>query len=137
MRLEKKFAVGFGEYIDELPESFSDCDLALLEDVDTIGLYNRDGSISGFIAYRIKSESRTVFLELAKSYHEGEGVFRGLFSSLKDLAHGADCNKVVLSVGETNDRALDIYEHYGFKETGRSYVGTNSLNFLEMALRLR
>ena len=140
MALEKVVSKLEGEVlecvdVDLVPE------LQDLEDSQTLGFYSNNGDLLGYVAYSVLDflfgEPKSLKLQLAKSYREGNGVFRELFSNLKDIAKDNECKRILLQVFDSNTNAIEIYEHYGFKYTGRDFVDEDSRTVLEMALSLR
>ncbi len=48
----------------------------------------------------------------------GAGVGRALLDAVADWAHDRGCDRLVLSVTESNEIARRFYEAYGFVDTG-------------------
>lgn len=103
------------EYMLERMYSISRLQQDLIEQVDYVLLKNPDG-FCGFAAYSALSDSE---LRLHKLYVEqrcrGAGGGRALLEHIEAVARRRRFRTVTLTVNKRNERALKVYQRFGFR----------------------
>jgi len=131
-----------------LRRSFSpEIQLAELSEPGVIFLIaESDGIPVGYAQLILNSKDETIHgtrpLELRRIYadqgHLGKGVGKALMQGTIDEARQHDCDCVWLGVWERNQRAIDFYKKWGFRDVGTHVfsVGDDPQNDFIMELAL-
>jgi diamine N-acetyltransferase len=109
----------FRTFVGSWPE---DQHTRMLADPDVVYIVAEDeiGRIAGFtIVQGLRSEHRQVELKRIVVRTPNQGVGKGLLTEVADRAFGEySAHRLFLDVFVTNDRALHVYEDFGFYKEG-------------------
>ena len=109
----------FRTFVGSWPE---DQHMRMLADPDAVYFIAEDqtGRIAGFtIVQGLRSEHRQVELKRIVVRTPNQGVGKGLLTEVADRAFGEySAHRLFLDVFATNERALHVYENFGFRKEG-------------------
>ena len=79
----------------------------------------REGDIIGYVMISMGAgESHLLNLCIAPDF-QGQGLALGLLQQVMENVRTLECTRMFLEVRESNARAINLYQRFGFEEIGR------------------
>lgn len=78
-------------------------------------LIDLDGQTIGYCAYEEQADQLFISKVYLLDSLRGRGIARQVFAWLENIAHQANKPKLHLHVNRYNQRAVAVYQHFGFK----------------------
>jgi ribosomal-protein-alanine N-acetyltransferase len=97
-----------GNFVDSLDSGY-----------DAWVLREQDGTLVGYFLLMFALDEAHLLDVAVAAGRQGQGVGRYLLDKATARARQMGMESVLLEVRPTNERALEVYKHYGFHEIGR------------------
>ncbi|MDO4911954.1 MAG: ribosomal protein S18-alanine N-acetyltransferase [Lactobacillus sp.] len=102
------------------------------------GLYDH-GSMVGLVGLRVKNDEAHITNIMVNPNYQSQGIGHFLLDLIIDKAKLLNCSLVSLEVRKDNDRAIRLYEQYGFKKyrVRKRYYQNIGVDGITMILPIR